>query len=392
MALHTALLWLARHNQASAIAASSDSVPPLQANLSNLAGTLSIICWFIVFTPQFWINYKRQSGESLSLTFLYIWLAGDLFNVVGATMDNLLLTMRILAWYYTLADTLLIAQVFYYRRVNRRKKELEALETGSEQEQHGHAPSLSSASDLASVLNDETTSLLSKTHIHKSANVYDSSSSIISNDKNYSAIEPTPSISSTMSFSKGPDLEQQQQQQRRRHCHLPIDPSAQRRLSTASEHTRTLPSRRRLRKLVLILLPILTATFFVLAYVEWRQRVLDNRGRDKGKGEEGMGGWLALFFGWGSALLYLGSRIPQLYKNWRLQSCEGLSIMMFTFSVLGNMLYVASIFLSSTDPDYLWRNMPWWLGSLGTLVFDISIFAQFFMYRNNKHPQDDEQD
>ncbi|KAI8597670.1 PQ loop repeat-domain-containing protein, partial [Dissophora ornata] len=294
-------------------------------NLSNLAGTLSIICWFIVFTPQFWINYKRQSGESLSLTFLYIWLAGDLFNVVGATMDNLLLTMRILAWYYTLADTLLIAQVFYYRR-------------------------------------------------------------------NYSAIEPTPSISSTMSFSKGPDLEQQQQQQRRRHCHLPIDPSAQRRLSTASEHTRTLPSRRRLRKLVLILLPILTATFFVLAYVEWRQRVLDNRGRDKGKGEEGMGGWLALFFGWGSALLYLGSRIPQLYKNWRLQSCEGLSIMMFTFSVLGNMLYVASIFLSSTDPDYLWRNMPWWLGSLGTLVFDISIFAQFFMYRNNKHPQDDEQD
>jgi hypothetical protein len=39
------------------------------------------------------MNYKRKSGESLSLPFLYIWLAGDFLNVAGATMDNLLLTM-----------------------------------------------------------------------------------------------------------------------------------------------------------------------------------------------------------------------------------------------------------------------------------------------------------
>jgi uncharacterized protein with PQ loop repeat len=87
----------------------------------------------------------------------------------------------------------------------------------------------------------------------------------------------------------------------------------------------------------------------------------------------GEGGYLALLFGWGSAALYLGSRIPQLYKNWRLKSCEGLSIMMFLFSVFGNALFVASIFLNSTEHDYLVRNMPWWLGSTGTLVFDFSV-------------------
>jgi uncharacterized protein with PQ loop repeat len=89
--------------------------------------------------------------------------------------------------------------------------------------------------------------------------------------------------------------------------------------------------------------------------------------------DQNSGSWMALMFGWGSAALYLGSRIPQLYKNWRLKSCEGLSIMMFLFSVFGNALYVASILLNSLDRDYLIRNMPWWLGSTGTLFFDFSV-------------------
>jgi len=54
---------------------------------------------WVVSIRQLWENYKRKSGESLSLTFLYIWLAGDIFNVLGATMDNLLLTM---VWFWFL--------------------------------------------------------------------------------------------------------------------------------------------------------------------------------------------------------------------------------------------------------------------------------------------------
>ncbi|KAG0319669.1 hypothetical protein BG000_003809, partial [Podila horticola] len=96
MVAHTALFWLASQG--------GDSEVPLNVVLSNLAGSASILCWFIVFTPQFWVNYKRQSGESLSLVFLYIWLAGDIMNLIGALMMNLLLTMRILAWYYAIAD------------------------------------------------------------------------------------------------------------------------------------------------------------------------------------------------------------------------------------------------------------------------------------------------
>lgn len=42
---------------------------------------------------QIFENFKRQSGESLSLAFLSIWLAGDVFNVVGGILQHVLPTM-----------------------------------------------------------------------------------------------------------------------------------------------------------------------------------------------------------------------------------------------------------------------------------------------------------
>ncbi|KAK8050596.1 PQ-loop repeat-containing protein 2 [Apiospora phragmitis] len=49
-------------------------------------------------------------------------------------------------------------------------------------------------------------------------------------------------------------------------------------------------------------------------------------------------------FGWMCAVLYLGSRLPQLLLNWRRKSVEGISMLFFLFSCLGNLTYVLSIF------------------------------------------------
>lgn len=43
--------------------------------------------------------------------------------------------------------------------------------------------------------------------------------------------------------------------------------------------------------------------------------------------------------GWGSAILYCVSRIPQIMQNFRNESVEGLSLTMFIFSVVGNLTY-----------------------------------------------------
>lgn len=57
--------------------------------------------------------------------------------------------------------------------------------------------------------------------------------------------------------------------------------------------------------------------------------------------------WLPQTMGWTSAVLYVGSRIPQILKNWRNKSTEGLSFGMFICAVLGNVLYTSVKYLCS---------------------------------------------
>ena len=101
--------------------------------ISGITGSISIACWLVVFSPQIVENFRRRSGDGLSLSFLVIWLAGDVFNVLGAILQHVLPTMIILALYCiawhsllltldTLADIILIAQVLYYRRYPYRKR------------------------------------------------------------------------------------------------------------------------------------------------------------------------------------------------------------------------------------------------------------------------------
>lgn len=64
--------------------------------------------------------------------------------------------------------------------------------------------------------------------------------------------------------------------------------------------------------------------------------------------------WLPQTMGWTSAVLYIGSRIPQILKNWRNKSTEGLSFGMFLCAVMGNIFftsvkYFLLSFFSSSD-------------------------------------------
>lgn len=76
-------------------------------------------------------------------------------------------------------------------------------------------------------------------------------------------------------------------------------------------------------------------------------------------------------------MCYLGARIPQIIKNQRERSCEGLSLLFFILSLLGNATYGAGILFHSTEKEYFITNLPWLIGSLGTMVEDAVIFLQF---------------
>ncbi|KAG5653832.1 hypothetical protein H0H81_010105 [Sphagnurus paluster] len=93
-------------------------------------------------------------------------------------------------------------------------------------------------------------------------------------------------------------------------------------------------------------------------------------------------------FAWMCTVLYLTSRLPQIWKNFVRKSVEGLSMYLFVFAFLGNVFYVASI-LSSPNmrlpaPEaaaFITESIPYLIGSAGTLMFDVTIVGQSFIYR-----------
>ena len=54
-------------------------------------------------------------------------------------------------------------------------------------------------------------------------------------------------------------------------------------------------------------------------------------------------------------------------------SVDGLSVHMFILSVLGNVTYGLGILLYSVDGIFLLQKLPWLVGSLGTMVFDVIV-------------------
>ncbi|KAM3617979.1 uncharacterized protein V6R79_013514 [Siganus canaliculatus] len=90
-----------------------------------------------------------------------------------------------------------------------------------------------------------------------------------------------------------------------------------------------------------------------------------------------------------SSVLYLFSRLPQMYTNYTRKSTEGVSYFLFALVILGNTTYGLSVLLKNPDDgqgerSYLIHHLPWLIGSLGTLALDLTISVQFLIYRKPK--------
>ncbi|KAJ3473871.1 hypothetical protein NLG97_g10092 [Lecanicillium saksenae] len=93
--------------------------------------------------------------------------------------------------------------------------------------------------------------------------------------------------------------------------------------------------------------------------------------------------FVGLILGYASAFFYLAARVPQIVKNYREKSCEGLALLFFLLSLTGNATYGISLVTYSQDKKYLLNAVPWLLGSVGTIFEDSIIFVQFHIYANN---------
>jgi hypothetical protein len=110
--------------------------------------------------------------------------------------------------------------------------------------------------------------------------------------------------------------------------------------------------------------------------------------------------FLGTIFSWMSTVLYLGSRPPQLYKNYHRKSTSGLSPLLFMAAFCGNLFYSSSLLTNPNawydfapyggggwaDADgnnrFEWvaRATPFFLGAFGVLFLDGFMGVQFLMY------------
>ncbi|CAK9439209.1 uncharacterized protein LODBEIA_P34330 [Lodderomyces beijingensis] len=306
--------------------------------ISGITGSISIACWIIVFAPQIYENFTRKSSEGLSLTFIVLWLAGDVFNVLGAVLQGLLPTMIILAVYYTLADIVLLWQCLVYR------------DGPNKSESKVGGPDLVHLNPTSPMNEDVLSS------------IYSGESNSVSRHRN-----------------RQQDLEQ----------------------ATSPLSGKKAGNNNKLSAMQTFLLNFLmVALVFLAGFIGWFVPYLKDAKKNPGHGhghvphnpEDLKFDPLAQTFGWLCAILYLGSRIPQIVLNYERKSVSGLNVAFFLFACLGNSTYVISILSIDTSAHYLWVNSSWLAGSLGTLVLDFLIFIQFFIYNDEDDEESDDGD
>ncbi|KAK2600644.1 hypothetical protein N8I77_010165 [Diaporthe amygdali] len=305
-------------------------------SLSGIFGCISLVAWICLLLPQLVTNYKAQSADGLSMGFLFIWLLGDITNLAGALVTNLAPSAVAIGCYFCVADVILISQSLYYNAINARRRNRE------------HLASLQAQ-----------------------------------------ATEEEPLLSRRRSSSGAGGLPGSHRRHSVRRGSSGLDPLT--RIVTGEDET---PQRS----------PWLTNTLslfavYALGVVAWfvSREVLpsksddaqDPAGSDPANAGKDPVVVVGMALGYISALCYLCARIPQIIKNWREKSTEGLALLFFLLSLTGNLTYGASLVAYSQDSAYILKALPWLLGSLGTIAEDAIIFVQFKLYSKTGQAKED---
>jgi uncharacterized protein with PQ loop repeat len=292
--------------------------PPIELTwneaLSGIFGSVSLASWIFLLVPQLIENYQQGSAEAISLTFLFIWFVGDVANLAGAIWAGLVPTVIAIAVYFCFADFVLIGQCLYYNALNRRN-----------QEQGDAVGSSSAPGDSTDAEQTEETPLLN-------------------GDSDASPRPIKRRLTDVNEENMG--LPGSRRRGSRRNTNDMRRNSLERILD---EPTRL---RAWLKNTISILAIIIAGTVgWAIAWKTGAWRPTPTRPHeDAHRGPVG-----AEILGYISAVLYLGARIPQIIKNQRERSCDGLSLLFFLLSLMGNATYGAGVSAASFGREY--RNL-----------------------------------
>ena len=384
----------------------SDCVYTPREIASFAVGLSSLGFWIFCQAPQFVKNCRSGSADALSIFFLLEWFLGDGLNLVGALMTHQLKTEIMTAVLFVCMDVCITGQWIYLHVKNRNKKRAgyEAVRGGEgdcedgrsggaasggddggggggsggsggsgdeflqpNRHQHGKESKLLSAFGIALLFYGGGRMLLPASSAAMAGGDDGSSSgrwgSVLGGPMEGGGGSPPPNSMSGSMPSAADGLFMHHGPAGRRHL---LSASA------AEDHSGGMsalgggdPYLKSLKS------SAGGGAFMAPAPAPHGPRVCNAKVVQDSWTHE-----LGVILGWVSAAVYLTSRLPQIAKNCKRRSVEGLSVMMFTCAVLGNLTYSLGIFLRSTEPDKLREAAPWLLGSVGTLAMDFFILMQ----------------
>ena len=76
-------------------------------------------------------------------------------------------------------------------------------------------------------------------------------------------------------------------------------------------------------------------------------------------------------------VFYTGGRLPQIWMNYSNKSTGNLSVLMYTFTIIGNSLYVGVI---TVNPEYIVENIPWIVNGVFSIILDLVVLGQYYYY------------
>ncbi|KAK5044794.1 hypothetical protein LTR84_010450 [Exophiala bonariae] len=337
-------------------------IPTPLAALSTLLGTLSIVSWLFAQMPQIFKNYQIKSTAGLSIFFLAEWLLGDLTNLLGALFLKQATWQIIIASYYVFVDVCLVVQYFWYTHFAKWIYAESLHSSGSSEIDDTDSAMINGLSPINTTFGEDSPFFEpADDGAQKSDNPRNMDIPNFS-QVNYGEKKGTPIR--TMSDKFGSSW-----------------------MTSASPRTL-----------------IYTATLSSLASNVVAAPLPPLA--------EGHGPGVHFFrvdtplhvagtiLAWSSTFLYLGSRLPQLYKNWRRQSTAGLSPLLFAAAFCGNLFYSTSLITNpnawanyksyghhgwvdgegSQRWEWVGRAAPFFLGSAGCLSMDALMGVQFVIY------------
>ncbi|EXJ84229.1 hypothetical protein A1O3_04896 [Capronia epimyces CBS 606.96] len=339
-------------------------IPTPLAALSTLLGTLSIISWLFAQLPQIFKNYHIKSTAGLSIFFLAEWLLGDLTNLLGALFTKQAAWQVIIASYYVFVDVCLVVQYFWYTYCTRCIYAESLHSSGSSEFDDTDSAIINGLSPINSTFAGE------EAHVSDS----DDSPNKSANPRDVEA----PHFTLVHYGEKdGKPLRDLSYDNKAGASWMP-SPSPRTfmyaaTLSSLASNVAAAP------------IPFPADHYRHGIHLLRVDTPLEIAGT---------------ILSWCSTLLYLGSRLPQLYKNWRRQSTAGLSPLLFFAAFCGNFFYSTSLLAnpnawedygpyghhgwvdSEGSQRWAWvaRAAPFFLGAAGCLSMDALMGIQFMMY------------